>query len=171
MNNIIFKPALPPEGEDAPNAAIVEGTVIYAVGDIHGRVDLLAELHDAIETDAKTRPASRRVVVYLGDYTCRGPDSHAVVEMLCNNPLPGFEKIFIRGNHEDIICKFLDGDLSWGAHWMKYGGIEALAAYGIFAKPCKETEVHRLAMIRNSLAEARPQDHERFLRDTFFSHR
>lgn len=171
MDDITLKRATPEPGETAPIASIANGAVLYAIGDIHGRADLLKELHSAIESDAESRQSVRKIVVYLGDYTCRGPDSYGVVEMLCSDPLPGFERVFIRGNHEDIICRFLDGDLSWGAHWLKYGGIEALEAYGVFAKPCEENEVHRLAAMRDNLAAALPENHEQFLRDTVFSHR
>ncbi len=53
-------------------------TVIYAVGDIHGRADLLGRVHEAIERDWRARPAERRLEIYLGDYVDRGPDSAAV---------------------------------------------------------------------------------------------
>ena len=62
--------------------AIDAKTVIYAVGDIHGRADLLARMHEAIERDWRARPAERRLEIYLGDYVDRGPDSAAVIAML-----------------------------------------------------------------------------------------
>jgi serine/threonine protein phosphatase 1 len=75
------------------------GTRLYAVGDIHGRVDLLRTINALIHEDAYHRQAPRNVVVYLGDYIDRGDDSRGVVELLLREPLPGFERIHLKGNH------------------------------------------------------------------------
>ncbi len=80
---------------------------VYAVGDIHGRVDLLAALHDHILDDAAAATAGRKVLVYLGDYVDRGPWSFEVVDMLIEAPLEGFEIVHLKGNHEDFLLRFL----------------------------------------------------------------
>jgi len=168
---LVLKTKIPAQEDQAFRAVTRKGSVIYAIGDIHGRADLLRELHTAILADAHLREAKRRVIVYLGDYTCRGSGSRAVLDILCQNPLPGFEAIFLRGNHEDIICRFLDGDLSWGAHWLEYGGIEALADYGVITNTMENREVHKLAKLRQDFIVALPKEHEQFMRSTLYSHR
>lgn len=103
---------------------------IYAIGDIHGSADLLDRLHDLIRADAARAPESRRVVVYLGDYVDRGPDSAGVIERLVTAPLAGFESVFLKGNHEDFMRRFLD-DAAVGRHWLMNGGGATLASYGV----------------------------------------
>ncbi|MBI4185132.1 MAG: serine/threonine protein phosphatase [Proteobacteria bacterium] len=110
------------------------GTRVYAVGDIHGRADLLDRLHDQIRADAAARPATRRVVVYLGDYLDRGPASRAVVDRLLCGPLPGFEAVYLKGNHEDFLTAFLD-DSSIGFAWIMNGAAATFASYGVELSP------------------------------------
>jgi len=69
---------------------VPEGTRLYAIGDIHGRLDLLTELERRIAEDAASAGAARKVIVYLGDYLARGSQSREVVERLIDRPLPGF---------------------------------------------------------------------------------
>ena len=106
-------------------------TVVYAVGDIHGRLDLLERIQQCIADDAKRRTESRRQVVYLGDYVSRGPDSADVVDRVREWLPDGFERITLKGNHEDLLLRFLDGEINTGRHWLDYGGLDALAGYGV----------------------------------------
>jgi hypothetical protein len=106
-------------------------TVIYAVGDIHGRLDLLERIQQRIADDAMRRAESRRQVVYLGDYVSRGPDSAGVVDRVREWLPDGFERITLKGNHEDLLLRFLDGEINTGRHWLDYGGLDALAGYGV----------------------------------------
>jgi serine/threonine protein phosphatase 1 len=76
---------------------VPEGSVVYAIGDIHGRDDLLADLHDRIATDAAAVAAARRVLVHLGDYVDRGPASRQVVDRLSATALAGFETVALKG--------------------------------------------------------------------------
>jgi serine/threonine protein phosphatase 1 len=110
--------------------AVGGGTRIYAVGDIHGRADLLAAMHGLIEADSHKGPPGRRMVVYLGDYVDRGPDSAAVVDLLIHHPLARFERVHLKGNHEDLLLAFMEGRAR-SADWMLMGGDETLRSYGI----------------------------------------
>ena len=84
------------------------GTRIYAIGDIHGRCDLLRELHRAVADDLLNCTAARRVMVYVGDYIDRGADSKSVIELILSRPLAGFETVCLAGNHEAMMLAFLD---------------------------------------------------------------
>jgi len=103
--------------------------VIYAIGDIHGRADLLKRLHDDIQKDAGTRdPSKIRTLVYLGDYIDRGPFIKDVLTMLVEQPLAGFEGYHLKGNHEAMMLDFLS-DPTTGLEWRENGGLETLRAY------------------------------------------
>ncbi|MEZ5826857.1 MAG: metallophosphoesterase family protein [Hyphomicrobiales bacterium] len=107
-----------------------EGELIYAVGDVHGRSDLLSELLRKIEADAARRGATKKTLVFLGDYVDRGPDSHGVIEMLLNELPQGFETHFLKGNHEALLLDFLADPAVLG-HWRMNGGEATMASYGV----------------------------------------
>ncbi len=102
---------------------------VYAVGDIHGRADLLGRLHDLIRADAAPFHDRRLAMVYLGDYIDRGPSSREVLDILVTSSLPGFETIHLKGNHEDLALRFLD-DARTGLEWTLVGGDATLMSYG-----------------------------------------
>ena len=104
---------------------------MWAVGDIHGRLDLLKPLVEAIMADAAASGATRKVVIFLGDYIDRGPDSRGVIQYLIDLPTDaGIEWRFLKGNHEEAMLNFL-ADPAKGATWCEYGGDAALASYGL----------------------------------------
>lgn len=111
-------------------ATLPAGQLVYAIGDIHGRADLLTELHRRILADAAERPAQRRSVVYLGDYVDRGPDSRAVIAALLEASLDGFESTHLLGNHEEFLLRFLEDESAADA-WLLNGGDATLASYGV----------------------------------------
>ena len=111
--------------------AVPDGTVVWAVGDIHGRLDLLQPLVEAIVADLHDATATRKVVIFLGDYIDRGPDSRGVLRLLSGlSVVQGVEWRFLKGNHEQAMLGFLD-DPSAGAKWCEYGGDNALRSYGL----------------------------------------
>ena len=124
----------------AVHASVPPGHAVYAVGDIHGRADLLDKLLDRIVAEA-TRHADdkHRWLILLGDYIDRGPSSRAVVERLLNDPLPGFDTVRLLGNHEEALLDFLDGR-SDGQDWLSFGGLETLMAYGVPLRGDLDTE-------------------------------
>ena len=147
-------------------ARVPDGVRLYAVGDIHGRADLLDDLHRMINRDAERAPVRRRVVVYLGDYVDRGPDSFAVVEGLIERPLAGFECVRLKGNHEDFLLSFID-DASQGDAWLMNGGGATLASYGVDTVGYGEDNLEqaRLALIR-----ALPGEHLDFFHSLALTH-
>ena len=107
------------------------GTVVWAIGDIHGRHDLLRPLVEAIRADLRATDAQKKVVIFLGDYVDRGPDSREVIRYLAALPAgDGVEWRFLKGNHEETMVKFLD-DPMVGVQWCEYGGEATLRAYGL----------------------------------------
>jgi serine/threonine protein phosphatase 1 len=105
---------------------------LYVIGDIHGRFDLLERMIELINADIKVR-GNQCLIVTLGDYIDRGPDSRAVVDRLLNNPFSG-NFIPLKGNHEALLDSFLENPAE-GATWWRLGGWETLKSYGIAAKP------------------------------------
>lgn len=118
----VAAPALP---------AVPDGTVVWAIGDIHGRLDLLQPLVEAIAADLNGSTATRKVVIFLGDYIDRGQDSRDVLRLLAAlSTVQGVEWRFLKGNHEQAMLDFL-ADPSAGARWCEYGGDNALRSYGL----------------------------------------
>jgi serine/threonine protein phosphatase 1 len=141
-------------------SCVPDGVRAYVVGDVHGRSDLLSRLLPRIAADAAGADATRRIAVFLGDYVDRGLDSRGVIETLSGNPLPDFESIHLKGNHEAALIDFLRTP-SRGREWLGFGGVATLASYGIHlgAAPSQE----RLADAAERLAAAMPDHHRRFL--------
>lgn len=117
-----------------PAARVPDGTVVYAIGDVHGRLDLLESLEARIVRDAAARPAGRRAIVCLGDYVDRGYESRGVVEHLMADPPGGFERVCLKGNHEAFMLRFLE-DTGIAGSWFANGGIETLMSYGVDIPP------------------------------------
>lgn len=142
---------------------IPDGTVVYAIGDIHGRLDLLTELHARIAADAVQRHASRRLVVYLGDLVSRGPNSRGVVDRVLSWLPPGFERVALKGNHEDLLLRTRDGDEVAARHWLDYGGVAALSSYGLAIDPGHPRDPSAMADLCQRFRAVLPGEHSRFL--------
>lgn len=118
-----------PAAPEAP--AVPEGVIVWAVGDIHGRLDLLAPLVRGIVADANASTADKKIVIFLGDYIDRGPDSRGVLRYLADLQGDGdLEWRFLKGNHEETMLDFL-GDPAIGPQWCEYGGDATFASYGL----------------------------------------
>lgn len=152
---------------DEPAAQVPPGSRVYAIGDIHGRADLLADLHGAILADAESAP-ERRVVVYLGDYVDRGLQSRMVVDMLVSDPLPGFERVHLKGNHEAALLDFLT-DAEVGPGWMQYGGAATLMSYRA-SPPAGDASPSAFATAQQELAQRLPPEHLAFFRNLPLCH-
>jgi len=159
----------PSRTREAVTAKVTADSVVYAVGDIHGRADLLDRLHEKIAADAAGRPQPRRVLVYLGDYVDRGLESRQVIDRLIAPPDDGFERVFLKGNHEDAMLQFLD-DVAIGASWMGFGGDATLYSYGVDVYGTPPEGADRLEHIQGQLRAALPDDHRAFLEGLVTSH-
>ena len=147
---------------------VPNGTLVYAVGDIHGRVDLLEKMHTAILKDSLDVACERKVVVYLGDYIDRGPHSKKVVDVLLEKPLKGFEPVHLIGNHEAFLIEFLK-DIEAGPGWFFNGGLATLASYGIKFGRADELDVATLERIRDDFMKKVPQAHLDFFHKLAFT--
>ncbi|PZP39263.1 MAG: serine/threonine protein phosphatase [Pseudomonas fluorescens] len=110
-------------------ASIPEGIRVYAVGDIHGRRDLIEDMLTAIKADSVSY-TGKVILVCVGDYIDRGPDSKGVVDALLNDIPEQWETIFLRGNHEQVMLNFIENP-KMRTEWMAWGGLQALESYGI----------------------------------------
>jgi serine/threonine protein phosphatase 1 len=137
------------------------GLRIYAVGDIHGRLDLLSKLLERINIDIARRPTIRPVYVFLGDYIDRGPSSRETIDRLIQHGKTS-ESIFLKGNHELIATKCLS-DRSLFDQWMRLGGMETLISYGL--SPEILANEKQIAKLQSAFHSALPQTHFRFFRD------
>ena len=137
--------------------------VIYAIGDIHGRLDLLDELHRRILADAAVRPARQRRLIYLGDLVSRGPDSRGVVERARTWQPAGFERVALRGNHEDLLLRTHAGEFAAARHWLDFGGIEAMASYGITVSDDLSRDEAGIGELCHRFAAAMPFEQMEFL--------
>ncbi len=152
----------------AARYAAPPGTRVYAVGDIHGRADLLASLVGRIKADAEASPVERRVIVYIGDYVDRGLQSKEVIEFLCSDPTPGFEAVFLKGNHDAWLLEFLD-DPDISPSWLSIGGQATLLSYGV-GLSAETPQNDRLQKASEQLLRALPSHHLEFLRSLRLSH-
>lgn len=152
--------------KDRNRPSVPEGERIYAIGDIHGRIDLLDALLARIDTDVAApslSPTDGRTVisrlVFLGDYVDRGPDSAGVVDRLVGlgqrDPAP----VFIKGNHEAALLEFLHAPERHDA-WLDWGGDETLRSYGIDPSAARPA-----ADLARDLRAAMPAPHASFYRD------
>ena len=144
-------------------ARVPDGEVIYAIGDIHGRDDLLCRLHQSIEEDLATMAQGRSArMIYLGDYIDRGPDSRAVLDRLLDHPVKGVKCTFLKGNHEDAMLRFLDGKDS-GEKWLTLGAGATARSYGVSLRD-HQGQALPADVIRTRMSAAIPDRHVTFLR-------
>ena len=152
-----------------------DGIRIYAIGDIHGRSDLLKQMFTVIDADVARNPINRPIEVFLGDYIDRGPDSAQTLDLLIERSLSR-ETVFLKGNHEAFFLEVLR-DPTKLEDWPKFGGLQTLMSYGI--QPTLNPDASEQADLINALSSVIGRDHLNFLRglkpsyvcgDFFFVH-
>jgi serine/threonine protein phosphatase 1 len=123
------------KSQPAP-ASIVDGQRIYAVGDVHGCADRLEAMHEAIAADLAASPVANPLVIHLGDYIDRGPDTAGVIDILLR-PFPQMgdaapRVVNLAGNHEDMLLQALaTGSLEDASLWLRNGGGATLESWGL----------------------------------------
>jgi serine/threonine protein phosphatase 1 len=151
-----------------PPSAAPAGSRLYAVGDIHGRADLLEALLEQITADAERHPEAAKRLIYLGDYVDRGPASSAVIDLVLQDGPPGIEVVALMGNHEEMMLRFLE-DIAVGRIWMMNGGDATLRSYGVEA-PSMFAGTALLRHAQQHFAERLPARHRSFLEGLQISH-
>lgn len=130
---------------------------IYAIGDVHGRLDLLLRLEEQIIEDARNRPGDK-LIIMLGDYIDKGPSSRQVIDHLLQSPPYGFQRICLSGNHEAAMYDCLSFS-SRDKAWLRYGQV-ALDSYNlVFDEAAKRS--HKLRLMRQVI----PATHMAFLKN------
>lgn len=140
---------------------IPPGKRVYAIGDIHGRHDLLVRLLSRIVADID--PALDTTVIYLGDMIDRGPDSARVMETIQTPLGDKIETVWLLGNHEQGMLDFLSGDFRHGLEWMMYGGAETLESFGVALPNQHQNTDSELTRMHDDLHAALAPIHKRFL--------
>jgi serine/threonine protein phosphatase 1 len=154
---------------------VPEGVRIYAVGDVHGRADLLDHVFGRIDADLSVYPDCKPVQVFLGDYIDRGPSSRDVLTRLIMRART-HRVICLKGNHETYISEFL-GNPEILPTWRALGGYQTLMSYGVI--PPMNPDLAQQKELSRAFAAVLPVEHFRFLRslrrsftcgDFFFVH-
>ena len=147
-----------PRRQGGPAGA--RGWRAYAVGDIHGRLDLLDALLDKIHANIAERPARKVLLVFVGDLIDRGPSSAQVVERLRTFKHQGIRTVFLQGNHEEVLLRILAGEADLITKWRWFGGTECLKSYGVDAAELAGLDDEEaLAVVRKAI----PKQHVEFL--------
>jgi serine/threonine protein phosphatase 1 len=143
-------------------ASLPPGQRVYAVGDVHGCLPQLSDLHALIAADLAARPVATPVLVHLGDLVDRGPDSAGVVALLsAGPPIAGLPTVNLMGNHEHMMLSALTASDEGPAElWMQNGGEATLRSWNVPpSAACSEW------------MEYIPAPHLLFLRDLGLTHR
>ena len=133
---------------------------VFAIGDVHGRVDLLRDLENQIVARGQDIDGEKWIVI-LGDLVDRGSDSAAVLDLVMSTPPEGYRRICLAGNHETMMCQFLASP-SGRSDWLGFGGLETLASYGIATDRIIDANKRLLQELVQSHI---PEEHIRFLED------
>ena len=146
---------------DPAPSRLPAGERVYAIGDIHGLDDRLAALHRLVARDLAARPVARPLLLHIGDYVDRGPDSAGVVaRLLAGPPVPGLPVVNLMGNHERTMLDALAGERAAATDWLIGGGREALASWRL--DPAEPPTAWRAGV---------PAAHQAFLRGLALHHR
>jgi serine/threonine protein phosphatase 1 len=144
-----------------PRPRVPDGVRIYAIGDIHGRADLLDQVFKRIDADLAKNPVPHGIEVFLGDYIDRGPASRAVLDRLVARSRT-HRTIFLKGNHETYLIDFVNNPTIL-EDWQRLGGLETLMSYGI--TPSINAGAAEQARLAAAFDQALPESHRRFLGD------
>jgi len=147
-------------GKPAPQPVIPAGMRVYAIGDVHGRYDLLIKLMEMIDKDDATRGVTETQLIFLGDLVDRGPDSKNVVEY-CRELAQQSDKVrFLTGNHEEVMLGAATGKPALVRFFCRIGGRETILSYGMPLTRYRSLELEELSEIMSDMF---PRDHIEFI--------
>ncbi|MDR3438198.1 metallophosphoesterase [Telmatospirillum sp.] len=142
---------------------LAEGLRVYAIGDIHGRADLVRSLFARIDADRATSESGDEAIeVYLGDYIDKGPRSADVIELLMERATIR-PCVFLRGNHEELLLAFIRGEATaaMAAKWLSFGGTATALSYGVTRIPAVQDGTD--PQFARDLSDKVPETHMAFL--------
>lgn len=139
--------------------AVPAGVRVYAVGDVHGSLEPLNKLLDAIEGDCASADVQSHLI-FLGDLVDRGRHSAQVIDRLLTGGLPTDRWDCIMGNHEEVMLECYGGRLETVDGWLGYGGVETLESYGLRSEAIFGSGFDFAAAMRRAI----PAHHIRFLK-------
>lgn len=149
---------LGPKAPPPPPTLLPAGQRVYAIGDIHGRNDLLRKIITLIEADESQRGTCDTTIIFLGDLVDRGDDSAGVIETA--RALAGRRKVrFLAGNHEEMLMGSIEREETL-RHFLRHGGRETLLSYGL-PQPVYNTAT--LTEVHEMLPALIPQTHRDFI--------
>lgn len=174
---MLFKKLFARKPTPAPRVATMPaGERAYAIGDIHGRLDLLDDLLARIAADDAARGAAKTSLILLGDLPDRGPQSRGVIERAMELEASDRNCVFIMGNHEELMIRVWDGDRPTAATFNRAGGRETLMSYGVSGE---DYDGWDLGDVTEATSRVIPKAHIDFLKrfrtahrmgDYFFTH-
>ena len=158
--------------EPDPIYRVPHGHLVYAVGDIHGRLDLLEQLVGMIEADAAERRARDHIeycsLIFLGDYVDRGFQSKQVLDYLQAFQPDWADVTCLIGNHEAMMLEFIDDPVG-SEGWLHFGGVATLASYGAKVEE-GDTDQTDLLATASAFGDRFPRAHREFIRSMPASH-
>lgn len=147
-----------------------DGMRLYAIGDVHGRHDLLAAMHRRIESELEHAPGSDWRIIHLGDYVDRGPDSRSVIDFLIETRKRDPRNIMLAGNHDIGMLEFL-AEAEPDGLFVNYGGVQTAQSYGVdlLGDGHWYGKAQAIARGHMALVKAVPHSHIDFLQSLTFS--
>lgn len=145
---------------ETPQANAPPGNLIYAIGDVHGRLDLLEQLISSIDLDSAKNPDAQKTLIFLGDLIDRGPNSAQVIDFCLKLAREREGVRFLTGNHEEVYRLALGGDMRALTLFSRIGGRETILSYGVSMEEYLAADFERLLeMLRQRV----PQEHIDFV--------
>ena len=136
---------------------------VFAVGDIHGCKELLNVIHNKIIESSKNKEGEK-LLIYLGDYIDREPDIKGTIQTLIDFQPENFTKVFLLGNHEQMLLDFMAGKRNSLYIWLGNGGLETLESYGTDVNSYIDhsMELKDEELIRKQFTRLLPFSHKNF---------
>lgn len=143
-------------------------TRIYAIGDTHGYLNLLIDIHNQIKDDLAENPIENHKIIFLGDYIDRGPNSKGCIDYLIRLMSENSNVVCLKGNHEEKLILFLEDPLKMSNSFLTYGGAECAESYGVQPVSLSASNAEMIHF-RDELSAAIPQSHIDFINQLLLS--